>query len=124
MAKRLTRGTSGQSSDWHHAIGYKTDFMACSTGIAAGSPVPVDLMKQLIDKLNLTELTVAYGMSMMLRYAPWESGSLTHIRFFFSGDEVRGSLQSPLPAFFRVTENVMHCVAARCHFIARRTTLS
>ena len=33
------------------------------TGIAAGSPVPIDLMKQLIEKLNLTELTVAYGMS-------------------------------------------------------------
>jgi len=33
------------------------------TGIAAGSPIPIDLMKQLIDKMNLTELTVAYGMS-------------------------------------------------------------
>ena len=33
------------------------------TGIAAGSPVPTELMKQLIEKLNLTELTVAYGMS-------------------------------------------------------------
>ena len=36
------------------------------TGIAAGSPVPIDLMKQLIEKLNLTELTVAYGMSAFL----------------------------------------------------------
>ncbi|KAI1798014.1 acyl-CoA synthetase [Ganoderma leucocontextum] len=33
------------------------------TGIAAGSPVPTELMKQLIEKLNLTELTVAYGMT-------------------------------------------------------------
>ncbi|KAI0711385.1 acyl-CoA synthetase [Earliella scabrosa] len=33
------------------------------TGIAAGSPIPIDLMKQLIEKLNLTELTVAYGMT-------------------------------------------------------------
>ena len=33
------------------------------TGIAAGSPIPIDLMRQLIDKMNLTELTVAYGMS-------------------------------------------------------------
>jgi len=33
------------------------------TGIAAGSPVPIDLMKSLIDKLGLTELTNAYGMS-------------------------------------------------------------
>jgi acyl-CoA synthetase (AMP-forming)/AMP-acid ligase II len=34
------------------------------TGIAAGSPVPIELMKQLITKLNLRELTIAYGMSM------------------------------------------------------------
>ena len=40
------------------------------TGIAAGSPVPVDLMKQLIEKLNLTELTVAYGMSTCFRFRP------------------------------------------------------
>jgi acyl-CoA synthetase (AMP-forming)/AMP-acid ligase II len=33
------------------------------TGIAAGSPIPIDLMKQLITKLNLTDLTNAYGMS-------------------------------------------------------------
>ena len=33
------------------------------TGIAAGSPVPEELMRQLIDKLNLTGLTIAYGMS-------------------------------------------------------------
>ncbi len=37
--------------------------VGCRTGIAAGSPIPIDLMKQLIEKLNLTELTVAYGMS-------------------------------------------------------------
>ena len=33
------------------------------TGVAAGSPIPEELMRQLIDKLNLTELTIAYGMS-------------------------------------------------------------
>ena len=33
------------------------------TGIAAGSPIPIDLMKSLIEKMNLTELTNAYGMS-------------------------------------------------------------
>jgi hypothetical protein len=38
--------------------------IVCRTGIAAGSPVPIELMKQLIAKLNLRELTIAYGMSM------------------------------------------------------------
>ncbi|KAG8745164.1 hypothetical protein FRC10_008617 [Ceratobasidium sp. 414] len=32
------------------------------TGIAAGSPVPIDLMRQLIAKMNLKDLTIAYGM--------------------------------------------------------------
>ncbi|OSD08747.1 acyl-CoA synthetase [Trametes coccinea BRFM310] len=39
------------------------DTRCLRTGIAAGSPIPIDLMKQLIEKLNLTELTVAYGMT-------------------------------------------------------------
>lgn len=33
------------------------------TGIAAGSSIPIDLMKSLISKLNLVDLTNAYGMS-------------------------------------------------------------
>lgn len=37
------------------------------TGIAAGSPIPIDLMRQLISKMNLRDLTIAYGMSRLLR---------------------------------------------------------
>lgn len=33
------------------------------TGIAAGSSIPEEMMRQLIEKLNLTELTIAYGMT-------------------------------------------------------------
>ena len=33
------------------------------TGIASGSPVPIEMMKRLIEQLNLRELTVAFGMS-------------------------------------------------------------
>ncbi|KAI0674518.1 acyl-CoA synthetase [Trametes maxima] len=46
-----------------HEEGEVVDTRSLRTGIAAGSPIPIDLMKQLIEKLNLTELTVAYGMS-------------------------------------------------------------
>lgn len=35
----------------------------CRTGIASGSPVPIEMMKRLIEQLNLRELTVAFGMS-------------------------------------------------------------
>ena len=43
--------------------GEVVDLSRLRTGIAAGSSIPIDLMKRLIDKMNLTELTVAYGMS-------------------------------------------------------------
>ena len=33
------------------------------TGIASGSPVPMELMRRLETVLGLTELTIAYGMS-------------------------------------------------------------
>ncbi|KAI0630805.1 acyl-CoA synthetase [Trametes polyzona] len=39
------------------------DTSCLRTGVAAGSPVPIELMKQLSEKLNLTELTSAYGMT-------------------------------------------------------------
>ncbi|KAL4068580.1 hypothetical protein V8B97DRAFT_1873108 [Scleroderma yunnanense] len=46
-----------------HEAGEKLDLSSMRTGIAAGSPIPIDLMHQLINKLNLVDLTVAYGMS-------------------------------------------------------------
>lgn len=46
-----------------HEAGEKVDLSCLRTGIAAGSPVPIDLMHQLINKLNLVDLTVAYGMT-------------------------------------------------------------
>ncbi|QRV83968.1 AMP binding enzyme [Ceratobasidium sp. AG-Ba] len=39
------------------------DMSNLRTGIAAGSPVPIPLMRQLIAKLNLRDLTIAYGMT-------------------------------------------------------------
>ncbi|EGO29430.1 hypothetical protein SERLADRAFT_412932 [Serpula lacrymans var. lacrymans S7.9] len=44
--------------------GEKLDFSRLRTGIAAGSPIPIELMRQLIDKLNLVDLTNAYGMTV------------------------------------------------------------
>ena len=43
---------------------------SCRTGIAAGSPIPIPLMKTLVEKLNLTDLTIAYGMSAYIFFIP------------------------------------------------------
>ncbi|KAL5476811.1 hypothetical protein ACEPAI_2997 [Sanghuangporus weigelae] len=45
------------------AAGEMLDIRGLRTGIAAGSPVPIELMLRLIRELNMTELTVAYGMT-------------------------------------------------------------
>ncbi|OCB89127.1 acetyl-CoA synthetase-like protein [Sanghuangporus baumii] len=45
------------------AMGEMLDIRRLRTGIAAGSPVPIELMQRLIRELNMTELTVAYGMT-------------------------------------------------------------
>ncbi|KAL5638211.1 hypothetical protein ACGC1H_005048 [Rhizoctonia solani] len=44
-------------------VGSSVDMSSLRTGIAAGSPVPIDLMRKLIERLNLHDLTIAYGMS-------------------------------------------------------------
>ncbi|KDQ20227.1 hypothetical protein BOTBODRAFT_101410 [Botryobasidium botryosum FD-172 SS1] len=43
--------------------GDRTGLHKMRTGIAAGSPTPISLMNRLIEKLNLTDLTNAYGMT-------------------------------------------------------------
>ena len=40
-----------------------TDFSTLRTGVMAGSPCPVEVMKQVRDRMNLTEITICYGMT-------------------------------------------------------------
>ena len=39
------------------------DLSTLRTGIMAGSPCPVEVMKRVIDEMNMTEVTIAYGMT-------------------------------------------------------------
>ncbi|KAF9068901.1 hypothetical protein BDP27DRAFT_1326471 [Rhodocollybia butyracea] len=45
------------------ALGEEVDLSNLRTGIAAGTSVPIDLMRRLITELNLRDLTNAYGMT-------------------------------------------------------------
>lgn len=51
------------------AGGEELKFERLRTGIAAGSPVPIELMRRLIDEMGLVGLTNAYGMSMLSFFA-------------------------------------------------------
>ena len=39
------------------------DLSTLRTGIMAGSPCPIEVMKQVVDKMNMSEVTIAYGMT-------------------------------------------------------------
>ena len=41
----------------------KTDFSHMRTGIMAGSPCPVKVMQEVIDKMHMTEITIVYGQT-------------------------------------------------------------
>jgi fatty-acyl-CoA synthase len=40
-----------------------TDFSSLRTGCMAGSPCPVEVMKHVVDKLHMKDVTIAYGMT-------------------------------------------------------------
>ncbi len=41
----------------------KTDFSQMRTGIMAGSPCPVKVMRDVLDKMNMTEICITYGQT-------------------------------------------------------------
>ncbi|MCQ2406331.1 MAG: AMP-binding protein, partial [Oscillospiraceae bacterium] len=41
----------------------KTDFSYMRTGIMAGSPCPVEVMKSVVEKMHMTEITIVYGQT-------------------------------------------------------------
>ena len=46
-----------------HADFAKYDLKSLRTGIMAGSPCPIEVMKRVIDRMNMREVTIAYGMT-------------------------------------------------------------
>ena len=41
----------------------RTDFSTLRTGVMAGSPCPVEVMRQVQERMNMTEITICYGMT-------------------------------------------------------------
>ncbi len=50
-------------AELEHSSFSKFDFSTLRTGIMAGSPCPIETMKQVQAKMNMTEITVCYGMT-------------------------------------------------------------
>ncbi|MDE2905038.1 MAG: AMP-binding protein, partial [Acidobacteriota bacterium] len=47
----------------NHADFARTDFSSLRTGVMAGSPCPVEVMKQVRERMNVKEITICYGMT-------------------------------------------------------------
>ena len=47
-----------------HSHGFdRRNLSSLRTGIMAGSPCPIELMRQAVDRMNLSEMTIAYGLT-------------------------------------------------------------
>ena len=46
-----------------HAEFGRFDFSSLRTGIMAGSPCPIEVMRQVIDRMHMPQVTIAYGMT-------------------------------------------------------------
>ncbi len=46
-----------------HKLFHKFDFSSLRTGIMAGSPCPVSVMEQVIEKMYMSEVTICYGLT-------------------------------------------------------------
>jgi fatty-acyl-CoA synthase len=47
----------------HHPDFAKRDYSSLRTGVMAGSPCPVEVMRQVREKMNMKEITICYGMT-------------------------------------------------------------
>ncbi|WP_419781393.1 AMP-binding protein [Maridesulfovibrio sp.] len=46
-----------------HKLFDKFDYSSLRTGIMAGSPCPIEVMKKVMDKMNMTDITICYGLT-------------------------------------------------------------
>lgn len=47
----------------NHKLFPKFDFSSLRTGIMAGSPCPIKTMEEVVDKMNMKEITIVYGLT-------------------------------------------------------------
>jgi fatty-acyl-CoA synthase len=50
-------------AELNHAEFKRFDLRSLRTGIMAGSPCPIEVMKRVVDEMNMAEVTIAYGMT-------------------------------------------------------------
>jgi fatty-acyl-CoA synthase len=62
-APRCTACRRCSSPNWIIRASREFDLTSLRTGIMAGSPCPIETMKQVVSKMHMREVTIAYGMT-------------------------------------------------------------
>ena len=62
-ARRCTACRRCSSPSWPTRRSTTYDLSSLRTGIMAGSPCPVEVMKQVIERMGMAEVTICYGMT-------------------------------------------------------------
>jgi fatty-acyl-CoA synthase len=50
-------------AELHHPRFNEFDYSSLRTGVMAGSPCPIEVMRQVVDRMNCREITIAYGQT-------------------------------------------------------------
>jgi fatty-acyl-CoA synthase len=50
-------------AELHHPRFDEFDYSSLRTGVMAGSPCPIEVMRQVVDRMNCREITIAYGQT-------------------------------------------------------------
>jgi fatty-acyl-CoA synthase len=77
-------------AELNHPMFNMFDLSSLRTGIMAGSPCPIETMRQVIDKMHMTDVTIAYGLTE-------GSPVMTQTRVEDSIEVKVGTVGSPLP---------------------------
>ena len=62
-ARRCTACRRCSSPSWPTPTSTRFDLSSLRTGVMAGSPCPVEVMKQCVDRMHMDDVTICYGMT-------------------------------------------------------------
>lgn len=91
------------------------DLGSLRTGIMAGSPCPEETMRQVMDKMNCTDMTIAYGLTELRRLSPRPEPTIplpsVPVPSGLRCRKLRSSWSIPIVAMRLASESPASCVA-------------
>ncbi len=103
------------SPNWRTRCSEMFDLGSLRTGIMAGSPCPEETMRQVMDKMNCTDMTIAYGLTELRRLSPRPEPTIplpsVPVPSGLRCRKLRSSWSIPIVAMRLASESPASCVA-------------